>query len=168
MEQDTPKGGVQPAQVWRDRFVDEVRQAVLAGCTSNRKLGEYFGVAHSTIGKWRELRPEFDVAIKHASKALLADVTYQMLLSATEHQVIEEKVLSDGSIVKYKKTLPGSVRAQENLARVLGSNLFDNGDNPWDPKSKVEVSGHETNPLTFIFKEIAAEAEHSSPLPSKS
>lgn len=165
MKEQKTKGGIQPAQVWRDSFVDEARQAVLAGCTSNRRLGEYFGVTHNTIGKWREQRPEFDIAIKHASKSLLFDVTNQMLLSATEHQVIDEKVMSDGSIVQYKKTVPGNVRAQENLARVLGNFAFGE-DNPWDPKSKVEIGGSEGNPLAFILGSIAKESEGASPLPS--
>lgn len=159
------KQGKQPAQVWQDSFTNEVRAAVLAGCTSNRKLAGYFGVTHSTIKKWREHRPEFDTAIKHANKALLSEVTNQMLLSATEHQITEEKVLSDGTIIQYRKTIPGNVRAQESLMRVIGGSVFGETDNPWDPKSKVELSGSNENPLAFILAEIAKEAENASPLP---
>ncbi len=164
MDKLKPKGGVQPAQVWRESFTDEARQAVLAGCTSNRKLGEYFGVTHHTISRWRDLRPEFDIAIKHASRALLSEVTNQMLLSATEHQVISERVMPDGSVVRYKKTVQGNVRAQENLARVLGSIAF-GSENPWDVKSKVEVSGSEENPLAFLMNMIATESKARGPLP---
>ncbi|MGF1689077.1 hypothetical protein L4C36_20740 [Photobacterium japonica] len=162
-----PNGGRQPKTVWRDSFVDEARQAVLIGCTSNYALSRYFGVSHNTIKKWREKYPEFDIAIDRAGKSLLSEVASQMLLSATEHKVVEEKVLSDGSIVQFKKTLPGNVRAQESLLRVLGGSVFGETDNPWDPKSKVELSGASDNPLAFILAEVAAEAENASPLPSK-
>ncbi|MCG3814268.1 hypothetical protein I3260_18705 [Photobacterium damselae] len=162
-----PRIGVQPAQVWRDSFVDEVRQAVLSGCTSNPKLAKYFGVCHATIGKWRKLRPEFNTAILHANKSLLAEVTNQMLISATEHQITDEKVLSDGTIVQFKKTLPGNVRAQETLARILGSGLMDDGDNSWDPKSKLEVSSLDTNPIAFVMKEISDDLEDKGVLSHK-
>ena len=160
-------GGLQPAQVWRDSFIDDARHAVLSGCTSNKKLGCYFGVTHTTMLKWRKKYPPFDVAIRHANRALLNLVTNQMLISATEHKITEEKVLSDGSIVQYQKTLPGNVRAQETLARVLGEAIMDDGDNSWDPKAKIQVSGSEENPLAFIMGEVSKEAERAGPLPSQ-
>lgn len=154
---------------WNDGFIDEVRGAVLAGATTDEKLGSFFGVSGKTIAKWRGKYPEFAAQITIARKATMANVANQMLLSATERKVTEEKVLSSGAIVEYQKIIPGNVRAQENLLRILGDNVFGREDNPWNERAQAKAiesqgEGGAAIDMRWILDSIGEEAEEESPL----
>jgi len=100
---------------YRPEFVDVARTVCALGGTDS-DLATALGVSTATIKNWRTQNPEFLAAIKEAKHEVFDPLIERRLAERAmgyEIDLIENKVLSDGSLVQYpvRKHIPPDVTA---------------------------------------------------------
>jgi len=128
---------------------DYIRQAYVACNTSGMtdlQLADLFGVAESTIYKWKEDHPKFSEAIKNGKDEFdckTAEESLKKLIEGYDYQ--EAKVITDGD---------GNVIRKEMTKKHVSPNpgslcFFLKNRNPtrWRDMKAIELSGDPSNPI---------------------
>lgn len=147
---------------YKPEYAEQCYKLCLLGHT-DREIGEFFGVSHTTIQNWAEKHPEFGTARSNGKEIADAEVAQALLKRAKGgHRIERVKVTKDGEIVRYDEEVDADVRACETwLSSRQGAK--------WNPKQQIEHSGKVDSDVSMqvLFDDIHSENEDSSPLPNK-
>ena len=114
-------------------FIDDIRKAVEAGAT-DKEIAKAFGVAESTLYKYKKEKPEFSAAFARGREKVVIEIKAALLKKALGYEYTEEKSVSkydkDGAAVvmveTYKKHQPASETAAAMLLRNYDPDYRDN------------------------------------------
>jgi transposase-like protein len=113
--------------------IDDIRKAVESGAT-DKEIATAFGIAESTLYKYKKEKPEFSAAFARGREKVVIDIKAALLKKALGYEYTEEKAVAkkdkDGETVvlveTYKKHQPPSETAAAMLLRNYDSDWRDN------------------------------------------
>ena len=114
-------------------FIEDIRKAVESGAT-DKEIATAFGIAESTLYKYKKEKPEFSAAFARGREKVVIDIKAALLKKALGYEYTEEKAVAkkdkDGDnvvmIETYKKHQPPSETAAAMLLRNYDKNWQDN------------------------------------------
>ena len=114
-------------------FIEDIRKAVESGAT-DKEIATAFGIAESTLYKYKKEKPEFSAAFARGREKVVIDIKAALLKKALGYEYTEEKSVAkhdkDGDAVvmveTYKKHQPPSETAAAMLLRNYDSEWRDN------------------------------------------
>lgn len=114
-------------------FLDDIRKAVESGAT-DKEIATAFGIAESTLYKYKKEKPEFSAAFARGREKVVIDIKAALLKKALGYEYTEEKSVAkhdkDGEAVvmveTYRKHQPPSETAAAMLLRNYDSDWRDN------------------------------------------
>lgn len=113
--------------------IDDIRKAVESGAT-DKEIATAFGIAESTLYKYKKEKPEFSAAFARGREKVVIDIKAALLKKALGYEYTEEKAVAkkdkDGETVvlveTYKKHQAPSETAAAMLLRNYDSDWRDN------------------------------------------
>lgn len=114
-------------------FIEDIRKAVESGAT-DKEIATAFGIAESTLYKYKKEKPEFSAAFARGREKVVIDIKAALLKKALGYEYTEEKAVAkkdkDGDnvvmIETYKKHQPPSETAAAMLLRNYDKDWQDN------------------------------------------
>ena len=113
--------------------ISDIRKAVESGAT-DKEIAKAFGIAESTLYKYKKEKPEFSEAFARGREKVVIDIKAALLKKALGYEYEEEKSVAkydkDGSSVvmveTYRKHQPASETAAAMLLRNYDPEYRDN------------------------------------------
>lgn len=109
-----PVPGPGRKSLYRPEFAEQARKLCLLGAT-DKEMASFFGVAESTLHKWKHDHAAFSESIRAGKVIADAEVADSLYKRATGEYVQLEKIVknSDGQFeaIRYKSYIPGDPAA---------------------------------------------------------
>lgn len=148
-------------------YVERAYEACLLGAT-DAELAAYFGVAESTLYKWKNDHPEFSEAIKRGKAPADAAVATAFFNRATGAEWVEEQAIKLKSI-QYKDGKKVSEEERVEVVEVTRrappdttAGIFwlkNRKPSAWRDKQDVEHTGPEGGPMEVVITRRVVDAE---------
>ncbi len=123
---------------YQPQYADQARKLCLLGYT-DAELAAFFGIAESTLNRWKHDHPGFWESINAGKVIADAQVADSLFRRATGEEIIVEKAIknADGSYeaMRLKQFVPGDVTAQRLW-------LLNRRKSDWRDKQDIEHSGY--------------------------
>ena len=110
------KAGAGRPTKYQPAYAEQARKLALLGMT-DKEMGDFFGVAESTLHLWKKEHPEFSESLKAGKDGADTGVATSLYLSALGGGTVtevKEETDAEGNVITKKtvKELPANVTAQ--------------------------------------------------------
>lgn len=117
---------------------------------TDKELADFFGVAESTLNKWKEDHPEFSESLKEGKALADAEVADKLFKRATGYEHNAVKIVANANtgqehIVNYTERYPPDTTAAIFWLKNRRPDL-------WRDKTEQKVDADVTENITVTFK----------------
>ena len=135
----TEKRGRGRPTLYRAEYAEQARKLCRLGAT-DKELADFFGVAESTLNKWKEDHPEFSESLKEGKGLADAEVADKLYKRATGYEHAAVKIVANANsgqehIVHYTERYPPDTTAAIFWLKNRRPDL-------WRDKTEQQLTGH--------------------------
>jgi hypothetical protein len=117
-------------------YIDDIRKAVECGAT-DKEIATAFGIAESTLYKYKKEKPEFSEAFARGREKVVIDIKAALLKKALGYEYFEEKTVCKKDKDGENIILVESYKKHQAASETAAGMLLRNYDPEWSDKDNA-------------------------------